>query len=746
MPPRKRLGQLLTELGVIDEHQLQSALGHQKQWGGKLGAIVVQKGFCKEEQVVTALTKHLGMPAVRLGEAKIDVRAVKFVTRQIAEKLHVFPYELSGSGRSEVVTIAMSDPTDLSAVDQLAFHTGKRIKPMLAGDSEIVAAIQKHYGGGGEKAAAAAAPGSAAKPGAHPATAPAAAPAKPLMPTPPVMAPPAAAQQFPRRFEPAAAAAPTFNRPAAPYIPPPIPVAPPRPAQKLEEIEPDAESLGPPATLKPPEPLEIPEDDGVEMPLEPIAAHSQFGDEVAGKEEIAGEGTSADAVEGLESASLAHEGAAEAKADPMEGLEPLAAQAHQPASWDSAPTAEGNAAGWADEAAPAQPAQDWTAAPEGAPAEAPAGEGWGTEQGWASETPAESAGEQLPPDAILGEADVIEGFEAAPGWESAPPAEAPPPAEQPAAPSEAEAPDSWASIADPLAAQHDQAANDTSEWGESAPKSEASWRETEQPAEEQAAREQAAQEQAAQEQAAQEQAAEEQAALEQAAEQAAQEQAAEQAAQEQAAEQAAQEQAAEQAAQEQAAQEQAAEQAAQEQAAEQAAQEQAAQEQAAQEQAAQEQAAQEQAAQEQAAQEQAVEEQYGAEEQLAAEEFPLESGDLKIEGWVAPPAEPEQQGAGWLGEALAATTPLSAADVGTLSAVGVDPNDGVAALRLLACVLRVFNRRQMLDVDEIAAEIRESRTQAAFANEQAAQGEVSNGGEGGETAPPAESAAEATET
>jgi hypothetical protein len=549
------------------------------------------------------------------------------------------------------------------------------------------------------------------------------------------MAPPAAAQQFPRRFEPAAAAAPTFNRPAAPYIPPPIPVAPPRPAQKLEEIEPDAESLGPPAAPKPPEPLEIPEDDGVEMPLEPIAAHSQFGDEVAGKEEIAGEGTSADAVEGLESASLAHEGAAEAKADPMEGLEPLAAQAHQPASWDSGPTAEGSAVGWADEAAPAQPAQDWTAAPEEAPAEAPAGEGWGTDQGWASETPAESAGEQLPPDAILGTADVIEGFEAAPGWESAPPAEEPPPAEQPAAPSEAEAPDSWASIADPLAAQHDQAANDTSEWGESAPQSEASWGETEQPAEEQAA---------------QEQAAEEQAALEQAAEQAAQEQAAEQAAQEQAAqEQAAQEQAAqEQAAQEQAAQEQAAqEQAAQEQAAqEQAAQEQAAQEQAAQEQAAQEQAAQEQAAQEQAAQEQTVEEQYGAEEQLAAEEFPVESDNLKIEGWVAPPAEPEQQGAGWLGEALAATTPLSAADVGTLSAVGVDPNDGVAALRLLACVLRVFNRRQMLDVDEIAAEISESRTQAAFATEQAAQGEVSNGGEGGEAAPPADNAAEATET
>src|SRR5256885_10405029 len=151
MAPRKRLGQLLTELKVIDEHQLQSALGHQKQWGGKLGGILVQKGFCKEDEVVSALSKHLGMPSVKLAQAKVDDRAVKFVSKQIAEKLHVFPYEVSGSGRGEVVSIAMSDPTDLSAVDQLAFHTGKRVKTMLAGDSEIVAAILHHYGGPEEK-------------------------------------------------------------------------------------------------------------------------------------------------------------------------------------------------------------------------------------------------------------------------------------------------------------------------------------------------------------------------------------------------------------------------------------------------------------------------------------------------------------------------------------------------------------------------------------------------------------------
>src|SRR5713101_2343155 len=165
MPPRKRLGQLLTELGVIDEHQLQSALGHQKQWGGKLGAVLVQKGFCKEPDVVVALSRHLGMPAVKLLEAKVDPRAVSFVSKQIAEKLHVFPYDVSGTGRSEVVNIAMSDPTDLSAVDQLAFHTGKRIKPMLAGDSEIVLAIHQHYGGDDKAKPADAAAGAPVRPG-----------------------------------------------------------------------------------------------------------------------------------------------------------------------------------------------------------------------------------------------------------------------------------------------------------------------------------------------------------------------------------------------------------------------------------------------------------------------------------------------------------------------------------------------------------------------------------------------------
>ena len=699
MPPRKRLGQLLTELGVVDEHQLQSALGHQKQWGGKLGAVLVQKGFCKESEVVIALSKHLGMPSVKLADAKIDPRAVKFVSKQIAEKLHVFPYGIAGSGRSEVVTVAMSDPTDLSAVDQLAFHTGKRIKPMLAGDSEIVLAIQEHYAD--EKKPAVAPPA-----GARPEAGAAAAPA---------VAPPQQAPEFPRRVAPPAAMTPSASTsrltPAGgtPYIPPPIPVMAPKPAQKLEEIEPD-ESMSVPAK---PEPLDLPPDDGQMMGLEPIAAHSQFGDAVAGQEEVAGEGSAADSIEGLESGGIPHEGA-DAAAQ-MDGLEPGAAQAQEPApegGWGEAAPAEGwqaedpaasaapAAEGWSEEA-PASPAaqapasdfgaaQDWSAAQEQAeglngeePPAAQAAAAWGSEQGWRAEQPAESSpgespGEELPMDAIIGTAEAVEGGQEASAWGDAAPAGEPAQeqAEAEAAadhqPS-ADAPDAWASSDDPLAAEAEvpasgEAAPPEQAWGDAAPAADnAEVGHVVAPSTDKFAPAGAA------------------ARAEEAP------------------------------------------------------------------------AATETEAPPEWGDAPAEESQPAAsgEELAAAEEFAApseefagpseEQGELKLEGWVAPLPEPEPEGAGWFGQALEATTPLSAADQGTLASVGVDPNDGVGALRLLATLVRVLHRHQLLDPDEVANEIRESQAEAAAeraAAEGSASGVAASGepGSSAEQAPPAEPA------
>jgi hypothetical protein len=417
MPPRKRLGQLLTELGVIDDHQLQSALGHQRQWGGKLGGILVQKGFCAEEQLVSALAQHLNMERVKLAEAKIDPRAVKLVSKQIAEKLHVFPYQVTGAGRSEVISIAMSDPTDLSAVDQLAFHTGKRIKPLLAAESEVSSAIQSHYGAAEEK----------------------------KEPTDKVARPPGAAQApapgFPKRIEPQHPAAPAPRPP--PFAPPP-PAAAAHPAAKPEE------SAAQPAKAPPPaEPVDLPEDDGGDLGLEPIAAHSQFGDTVSGSEEVAGEGSAGDAMEGLVSAGVMHEGVEEARAATFSQGPESAAESPSDGWGEPAPgagssgsvPAEGSAGEWGE----AQPADAGWGAAEPASAAAASWSGAEPGQGWSMEAPATSAGwsapakdqawdstaapaeeeppsEALPTDAILGALELTPGEEgsAEEGWGAEP--------------------------------------------------------------------------------------------------------------------------------------------------------------------------------------------------------------------------------------------------------------------------------------------------------------------------------------
>jgi hypothetical protein len=788
MPPRKRLGQLLTELGVVDEHQLQSALGHQKQWGGKLGTILVQKGFCKEDDVVGALSRHLGMPRVRLSELQVDPRAPKFVSRAIAEKLHVFAYEVSGSGRSEVVTIAMSDPTDLSAVDQLAFHTGKRIKPMLAGDSEIVAAIAEHYGMDDRPRAADGHPPAAAtstNPSQKPVAASIATPFTGVQPVAAAAAPTPAAGNapFPRRIEPGPAPVLNRTRPGT-YVPPPIPTMTPQagPEPKLEEIEPD-EPLVAPLPPPPPVPMDLPEeseDDGP-MEMEPIAAHTQV-DEVAGQAEFSDSGSATDAVEGFVAPNADEAAEAGAGWDAGASWDASAAPSDAPpADWGAAPAA---AEGWSNDGAQSS----WSAeAPAEAEAEAeqPAWAAETTDEhalpGWheapaPGEAPADSTGEQLPMDAIIGTAEEVyeeqpsaeqqwQGEEQLPeeqSEEQAAEAEAPQ-EEQPAAEglaaaaeaseaasealegahpeaaheeaqpadahAESEAPDAWASSEDPLASAA------APQWGtldETANPGVYGSAEAETPADEEQHAEAAAHEalphdtdehapvspddDAHAEEGHEAEAAHEAPAVadhtvetspiafEAAAAQAEEVEHVEEVA----------------AAQEEAAAETIAAASSEEHAAEEAPVDH------------EPPAAEFEAhvagdephapAPDVAAAEEAHE---AAEETVAEADVPVEWTDdapaaedgTLLEGWVAPPPTPEPQGAGWLGEALSASEPLSDRDLQTLASAGVNANDGVGALRLLASLLRHLARRQLIDVNELATEIGESRPPAVEDNE-----------------------------
>ncbi len=142
-PVKKRLGELLVESGIIDDTQLTAALGHQRQWGIRLGQSLVELKLASEADIVRVLAKRFGFEVARLDEleAYAHAQAVTLVPREFATKHNVFPM----SADSSTLSVAMADPTNLAVVDELRFRTGRRVKVSIGGDQEIAAAVAAAY-------------------------------------------------------------------------------------------------------------------------------------------------------------------------------------------------------------------------------------------------------------------------------------------------------------------------------------------------------------------------------------------------------------------------------------------------------------------------------------------------------------------------------------------------------------------------------------------------------------------------
>jgi len=154
-----RIGELLLKEKLITPDQLQQALNQQKSNGGKLGYNLVKMGFVKDEQITALLSKQYGVPAINLAQFKIDLTIVKLVPTETARKYQIIPLSRSGS----TLTIAMTDPTNVFAMDDIKFMTGYTVEPVVASEVAITDAIEKYYPSG--KGTPAAAGGKAGKPG-----------------------------------------------------------------------------------------------------------------------------------------------------------------------------------------------------------------------------------------------------------------------------------------------------------------------------------------------------------------------------------------------------------------------------------------------------------------------------------------------------------------------------------------------------------------------------------------------------
>lgn len=139
---KRRLGELLLEAGYINEEQLEEGLARQKETGKRLGMTLVELGYLDEESLIEVLEFQLGVPHVSLAKHKLDPELVKLVPENLARKYRCIPVHRQGNG----LLLAMADPTDVFALDDLKLALNIEIVPAIATESEINKALDEYYG------------------------------------------------------------------------------------------------------------------------------------------------------------------------------------------------------------------------------------------------------------------------------------------------------------------------------------------------------------------------------------------------------------------------------------------------------------------------------------------------------------------------------------------------------------------------------------------------------------------------
>ncbi len=138
---RQRLGEILVQAGAITEDDLHRALEIQKKDKTRLGAVLVDLDIASESQVYEALAEQMGLPLIDLETVAIDPSVVKLIPQEVAEQKNLLPIELEDG----TLTIAMSDPTDVIAIDDARARTGYRIRTVIAPESSIAEHLEKYY-------------------------------------------------------------------------------------------------------------------------------------------------------------------------------------------------------------------------------------------------------------------------------------------------------------------------------------------------------------------------------------------------------------------------------------------------------------------------------------------------------------------------------------------------------------------------------------------------------------------------
>ena len=137
-----RLGEILIKESLITSEQLKQALEYQKQHGGRLGSCLMKMGFITDDEITAVLSRQYGVPSINLKYYEVDAAVIKLIPQDTAVRYQIVPLSRVGS----TLTIAMTDPTNVFAMDDIKFMTGFNVEPVVASESAISEAIAKFYG------------------------------------------------------------------------------------------------------------------------------------------------------------------------------------------------------------------------------------------------------------------------------------------------------------------------------------------------------------------------------------------------------------------------------------------------------------------------------------------------------------------------------------------------------------------------------------------------------------------------
>ena len=144
-----RIGELLVETGGATQAGVDEALAGQKAAGGRLGSRLVGLGLARDADVAAALSRQFGVPFIELGRFDVDPAVIALLPAATARKYETVPLSRTGAA----LVVAMSDPANVFAVDDIEFMTGCRLEPVVATQSALAAALERHYGEGPNRGA-----------------------------------------------------------------------------------------------------------------------------------------------------------------------------------------------------------------------------------------------------------------------------------------------------------------------------------------------------------------------------------------------------------------------------------------------------------------------------------------------------------------------------------------------------------------------------------------------------------------